>query len=159
MFKALYDDYETQYARFVTWQKDWFEPTYRKRFKEDLLYPKLQANIDAYLSQMEARKGELLSLKGNEAVNLLAKNMTSGKETVFETVKRLGLLGEMKVLADKAEDGDRLKRSITFSTPWNMLRLGLKLFHGYEDASTLTGHLRPTQAPAKASKVSKKAKV
>lgn len=142
MFKALYDDYEGQYARFAKWQKEWFEPTYRRRFSEDLLYPKLEQGLIDYEAMVEARKEEISSLRDNETVKLLAKEMASGEETMFECVNRLGKAGLMDVLADKTRDNDRLRRSITFSQPWNALRLGLKLFHNYEDASVRTGHLR-----------------
>jgi len=141
MFKALYDDYAGQYARFVEWQQGWFKTTYAKRFADDLLYPKLYDALLRYETMMEETE-DLQVLKDNAAVKLLAEEMKSGEETMFETVKRLGKTGAMGVLADKTRDGDRLKRSITFSQAWNTLRIGLKLHYGYEDASTVTGHLR-----------------
>ena len=142
VFKMLYDDYEGQYAKFAEWHKNWFQPTYERRWKEDLLYPKLFRGLADFDQMMQDRKEELAVLENNEAVTLLAKGMKSGTETMFDTVRRLGKTGEMRMLADKTRDNDRMKRSITFSTSWNIFRVGLKLFHGYEDASVATGHLK-----------------
>lgn len=143
VFKLLYDDYENQYKKFAEWQMNWMRPTYQKRFKEDLLYPKLLDALDQTEQYLMDRRQDVKALGQNEIVNLLAEDplFQHGKETMFETLDRLHKEKKVGELARKLDENDRFYRSITFSTPWNMFRLGLKLFHGFEDASTRTGHM------------------
>lgn len=140
VFKALYDDYEGSYAKFQKWYEEWFRPTWTKRFEEDLIYPQLIASLDSYRDKIEGRKGELTSLRDNETVQLIAQNWQDG-ETIYETVQRLGskLMG---VMVKKTDYADHSSRNLTFMSSWNTYRLGLKLFHGFEDASTGLGHIR-----------------
>lgn len=147
LVKALYDDYAYHYARFAEWQQNWFKPTYTKRMAEDLLFDKLSAGIDAFQAKIEAAREELSSLGENKMVCRLAELIGTeidGKkiETVFDGLRYMGESGEVDMLDKKTEASDRLERNITFSTPWNPYRLGLQLFHGFEDASTEVGHMR-----------------
>jgi len=152
LVKALYDDYAYHYERFAKWQEEWFKPTYQKRMKEDLLFDKLSRDIDAFQTMIWERKDELASLGENKIVCRLAellgtkpKGADKTIETVFEGLRYMGEQGEVDMLDKKIEPGDRLERAITFSTPWNPYRLGLILFHGFEDASPEPGHLRRKQ--------------
>jgi hypothetical protein len=143
LIKALYDDYEGMYARFAEWHEVWFEPTYRKRFDEDNLYEHLLTAIDDYEAMLQLRQSDLVSLGDNEVVKLLAKHMENGEKTIFQSLAELGVEDDVGVqLTRQLEPGFRHGWGITFSTPWHPFKLGLTLFHGYEDASTEVGHLR-----------------
>lgn len=140
-FKALYDDYEGTYAYFEKWFKEWFVPTYEKRFAEDQLYPKLLAGLDDYEAKIAANSKRLAGLKDNKIVQMLAQHMAGKDMTLFQAIEELGAEGELDVLAQKIEDDDRLSRSIAFSTAFNQIRIGMKLHYGFVDASAEPGHL------------------
>ena len=59
-----------------------------------------------------------------------------------ELIEELGKEGEFDILQQKVQPGDRDKRRIVFSTPFNEWRLMLKHFYGFEDASATVGHMR-----------------
>jgi hypothetical protein len=140
VFKALYDDYEGSYAKFAEWHKNWFQPTWKQRFKDDLIYPQLVEASHAFDAKLEARKEELGSLGQNQTVQDIAELRIPG-ETMYETIRREGS-GKFGVLVKKTDPVDHDGRNITFKTPFNSYRLGLKLFHGLVDASVEPGHLK-----------------
>lgn len=133
--------YDYMYAKFTEWYEGWFLPTYKYRVEVDGLYKVLMENILS--TALADEYGHTLkSLENNEIVNLMKDK--GGKEfVIFELVQELGKT-DLRGLADKAHDGDREKRSITFSTQWNDFRLGLQKFHGFKDASIKVGHMIKT---------------
>jgi hypothetical protein len=139
VFKALYDDYAGCYAKFAKWHKEKFQPLWKVRFKEDLVYPQLVDAIDDYEMKMQFRKEELVSLRDNETVKLIALHHQAG-QTIYETVRHIGpkLMG---VMVKKTHYDDHAARNLTFMSNWNSYRLGLKLFHGFRDASIELGHI------------------
>src|SRR5690606_33213726 len=48
LLKLFFEDYAGMYARFSAWFNDWFRPTYKRRFKEDLLYTVMTGYLDDF---------------------------------------------------------------------------------------------------------------
>ena len=146
LVKALYDDYEYFYAKFVEWQENWFKPTYQKRMSEDLLFSKLSTAVDAYQQKLEDRREELKSLGENKMVVRLSELLGTKQgdkeiRTIFDGLRFMGESGEVDMLDQKTKPEDRLERNITFSTPFHPYKLGLQLFHDFKDASVEVGHM------------------
>ena len=132
--------YDKMYAKYEKWYQDWFVPVYTRRVQEDGLYNKLMELI-MDTSSFVNKEATIKSLEGNEIVQLIAQR--GGDQFVtFDLIRKLGAEGELRGLADKAKGEDRERRSITFSTPWNDFRVGLKQYHDYEDASVVVGHMK-----------------
>lgn len=128
-------DYAGMYAKFAAWHRDWFVPTYTSRVLEGSLYKLLPEFVRAPATQ------DVGMLAKNKIVSLLDER--GGDEFVlFDLVEQLGETGELDGLADKVREGDSGKRSLIFSTPWNEYRYALRACFGWEDASTVTGHLK-----------------
>jgi hypothetical protein len=137
--KAFYDDYATEYAAFKKWHKDWFKPTYERRYRDDLLYDVLDGYLDSARGTVERFRTTAPSMANNDIVQRLAK---AGKEfIVFDAIKALDEAGELRGLGRKASDEARDEWGLVWSTPWQDYRLALKAFYGYRDASIKVGHL------------------
>jgi hypothetical protein len=140
--KAFYEDYAGMYVGFRKWFEEWFRPTYETRFATDVLYDNLLKYLAAYEASIPVRYAQ--DAKGrvdNDIVKLLAEG--DDKELViFEKLKALADSGQLKSLADKLDPEERDNRGLVWSTPWNDLRMALKTFFSYEDASVKVGHLR-----------------
>lgn len=126
--------YEEMYAKFAAWYMDWFLPVYKKRVTEEGLYEVLLQLI------AEPQKFEHMdAMKTNEVVRLLVEH--GGEDfNMLDVIKKLGKTHLRSLASKVGEVFD--KRGLVWGTPWNDFRLGLKLFYGFEDASTDTGHLR-----------------
>jgi hypothetical protein len=146
LVKAFHDDYEAMYQKFADWLMTHFakrcEPggdlsvsLYDKAFEfltghEDWL------NGDAFAKVFENRKN-------SENFKIFAAKAVEKGEFVFKAlIEELGKDGEFDILQQKVQPGDRDKRRIVFSTPFNEWRLMLKHFYGFEDASATVGHMR-----------------
>lgn len=146
LVKAFHDDYDAMYARFAEWLMSEFAP--RCEPGGDLhvsLYDKafefLQAH-EHYLAE-----GGFLELfdgrKDNELFRMFAERaVAKGEFVMFDLIREIAKDGDFEMLDDKTEPGDRDRRRIVFSTPFNEWRLMLKAYFGFEDASTTVGHLR-----------------
>lgn len=145
MAQVFYDDYDAMYAMFRKWHTDWLQPTYEYRLENDYLYSVLEGYIAEYEARLLDRfqtHDSMLSLQGNEIVNALADNYPDDGR-LFPLIKDLARQGVLSSLADKVKkDDDRYYRATSFSTSWNMFRLGLKGYFEFEDAGVETGHLR-----------------
>jgi glycosyltransferase involved in cell wall biosynthesis len=139
VFKALYDDYEASYEKFAKWHVEKFQPLWKARFEADLIYPQLVDACAAYEDKLVARSDELIALRDNETVQLIAQNHAPG-ETIYETVRKIGS-GLMGVMVKKTRYEDHSARNLTFMSNWNSYRLGLKLFHGFRDGGLGLGHI------------------
>lgn len=142
MLKLFYEDYAGMYERYARWVDEWFVPTYTKRFAEDLLYDVLSDYLHEYETTVLERYREKAPTKGdNEIVKMLVKDGPD-EFVVWERLKELNEAGAIQSLDRKLNDDDRELRGLAWSTPWNDFRLSLKANHGYEDASTVVGHLK-----------------
>jgi hypothetical protein len=139
VFKALYDDYSGSYEKFAKWHVEKFQPLWQKRFADDLIYPQLLDCCTDYELKMQHRKDELVALRDNPTVQLIAQNHAPG-ETIYDTVRKIGS-GEMGVMVKKTHYEDHSARNLTFMSNWNSYRIGLKLWHKFRDASVELGHV------------------
>jgi hypothetical protein len=147
MMKMFYEDYETMYARYIDYFHNSFVPLFKKRFAEDLLYDLLVKRVtnfetgmlDKYRKATEGRKS-------NQIVEAILKHVEGKEEfNLFEAMLELAESGVLKSLQRKLADGDRDKRGIVWSTPWNDMRLLMKAHHGWEDTSGV-GTLKRSKA-------------
>lgn len=148
LVQAFYDDYESMYALFEKWLLTVF---YKRCLPGgDLaisMYDKMHEFLGLHEQYLEVegfpelyagRKDNELFVKFAEKAKAKAK----GEIVMFDLIREMGSDGDFEMLQRKTEDGDRDKRRITFSTPFNEWRLMLKAFHNFEDASTQVGHMR-----------------
>lgn len=136
---AFQENYEKYYEQFSVWHKAWFQPTYTERTETQGLYSRL---LELILTPTPPEEQEgMEQFTQNDVVRLLAEN--GGDEFVMKDLI-ISLGGtELRSLAQKMKKvDDRETRSLVFATPWNEFRLAMKMFHGYEDASAKTGHLK-----------------
>ena len=146
LVQAFYDDYEAMYARFA----GWLLTVFAKRCEPggDLhvsLYDKLHEFLVDHEAYLEGEGFQKLygGRKDNELfLKFAAKAVEKIDFLMFDLIREMGSDGDFEMLQRKTEPGDREKRRITFSTPFNEWRLMLKAFHDFEDASTQVGHIR-----------------
>lgn len=143
MVKAVYDDYPLWYARFAQWQKDVMRPMFSAGgIYEHSMYPYMYEGMLAADDESLSRYRYESPGKGdNSVVQALIKGDPE-EFYLFDRINQLGGAGELGEIKVKTAPGDRDKRGLIWATNWNDIRLALKAFHGYEDASTATGHFR-----------------
>jgi hypothetical protein len=141
MFHA---DYEMQYTRWLTYMEAEFLPLMAKRFETDLLYDNLDKAAVEFTEKMPVQFREKYPAKsGSMLVKTIAKHVKHKQEFVlFEAVQELTAAGEFHTMGDKTKDGDRDRRHLAWSEPWNDLRAAFKHLLDWEDASTTIGHLK-----------------
>ena len=149
MVLAFYDDYEGMYAKFAEWQQGEFAPRLMQGGDQSIsLYEASFDFMEGHEHYLETQPlGGFQELfagrKGNEIFQKLVTEALKLDEFVlYELIRKLGADGEFELLQQKTEPGDRDRRRITFSTPFNEWRLMMKAYYGFEDASTTVGHLR-----------------
>lgn len=130
-------NYAAMYAKFAEWFEDWFVPTYTKRIEEQGMYSRI---VDAVLTPNEYPKERLEKARKNRVVNDFIR--VGGDEFVMEAL--ITEVGEKEFGSLPAKAGETWKsnRGLVWHSPWNDYRLALIHGFGYEDASTITGHLR-----------------
>lgn len=140
--KMFYDDYADTYSKFQKWFEEWFVPTYTKRCEEDLLYKVLDQYLVEYEETSHAKFSDDTSTrKDNSIVQMIIKDDPDDIR-LFSKLQELADTGDLRSLQRQLDDDNRDVRGLIWSTPWNYLRMILKTFYGYEDASTEVGHLR-----------------
>lgn len=133
-------NYEAKYALFAEWFKNWFIPTYNKRKAEDDMYERLVEGVVKPFPDLEEK---IPSLKENQVVKEIDKIAATD-------IKLPGIIEEggkehFGSLPAKVGENWRSNRSLVWCTPWNSLRLALKRWYGFEDASIECGHLKRKQ--------------
>ena len=144
LVQMFHQDYPGMYAKWSWWHLNVFRPLFQKRFETDLLYDLLAAEIDRYDGEVLARfRDKFPGKAANGTVATLLEAIGDGTDVVIpDLIKELGAKGVFTRLAEKLEEGDRDRRGLVWSTPWNEFRVILKAFHGWVDASPVVGHLR-----------------
>ncbi len=144
LVSEFYRDYASMYARFAAWHEQVFQPLFLARFKTDLLYDLLDAEVGAFGKTYSDFAKKHPGKKANGFVADLLKEVGDAGELVIgdvvESMVKKGLVD--KKMADKLREEDRDERGLVWSTGWNEYRVILKSFYGWEDASTAVGHLR-----------------
>jgi hypothetical protein len=151
MITRIRADYDKYYDLFVEWQTTHFAPMFRPG--------------GVFGTDMFARTFELMEQQEQNVLNVVRTDMkdrpalyalvdqiedaAGGKPFVlFEILRKLGSEGKLDMLHQKTKDGDRDRRRLSFSTPWNEIRAVL-LFRGWVDASTTVGSfMKPVQSIA-----------
>lgn len=148
LIKALYDDYDLCYEKFTVWFNEWFKPTYAKRMSEDLLYDLMERALIEYEESVTVNTEAYGTFYKNETVvalsNLIGTHPEGAEQplrTMFDALRHMAATTDNKLLAEKTEPDDRLRRTMTFSTPWHPYKMALKKFFGFKDASTVVGHM------------------
>lgn len=129
--------YAKCYALFAKWHEEWFVPTYQKRSSDDSIYDHL---LKAILAPMGSAVDTVEAMRDNSIMKIILEECED-EFKFFELIERLGET-RLTSLADKIREGDRERRGIVWSTPWNDFRVALKQLYGFEDAGIDTGHLR-----------------
>jgi hypothetical protein len=141
---AFYSDYAEMYAKFENYITGAFWPVMEKRFKEDLLYDRLEdAGVSATESLAAAYREKYPGKVKSMLVRTIAKHVNDRQEFVlFDAIDELAKSGDFHTMGDKIKDGDRDIRHLVWSEPWNDVRSAFKHLLGWEDASTKVGHLK-----------------
>ena len=143
LVKAFHDDYETMYARFADWLMQEFAP---RCGKGGDLSVSLYEKATEFLTQHEAglANGDFFAGRKDNAIfqKLVAKAVEREEIVLYDLIREMASDGDFEIMGQKTEDGDRDRRRIVFSTPFNEWRLMLKRYYGFHDASTNVGHLR-----------------
>lgn len=144
MVEYMYRNYPSCYAKFMKWHKEFLQPLYKERFKTDLLYPILNAEINrAQKNMAEMTEKKLQGKKNNLIVGLIVEWAKDKNELVIEdAIRALKDTGKLDNLAKKFEPEFLRSASLPWLPTWNEYRIALKAFFGWEDASTNVGHLR-----------------
>lgn len=144
MVKLFIEDYEGLYAKFAEWQQTKFRArfapggVYERNFYTEV-YDRIMRQRLAVDEYAEKYPGKKL----NRIVRAIENHVRYKSEmVVLDVIRDLGYDRELYQLADKTAPDDRYHRSLVFSTAWNELRIALKAFYGWEDASPRVGHLR-----------------
>jgi len=142
--RMFYDDYAGMYEQWASWFNQYFISLFKGWFENDLLYTLIVQAI----AEFETKTKEEWKAKGAGQAN----NGTTKEISAF--VKGRDEIVLTDVLAEMCDAGilsdviracippPREQIYLTYLTPLNDLRLRLTLFHGWEDASVKTGHLR-----------------
>lgn len=142
--KMFFEDYTKMYAQWAAWQKARFVSMLKSRNEEKSVFTMLGNGIDEYPQTVarfvEARPG----LEENQMVVDMLDFLGVRKEFVF-----VDLMAEMKaarkvdgVILAKLRPEDRDYRGLVWCTDFNLIRNILRAFHGWDDASTVVGHMR-----------------
>lgn len=133
MVNMFLEDYDSMYDLFKKWQAEWFVPEYTRRITEDNLFDLLvQKTLEPQVPE------GIDAMKGNAIVKMLVKH--GGDDfVIFDVLEKHK--EELRGLDVKLRESFD-ERGLVWSTAWNDFRLGLKHFHGYEDASVKVGHMR-----------------
>jgi len=137
VIKAFYDDYATQYKKFVGWSRNHFLPLLLERNKE--YTPEI---VD---TQVEQWKKDLKewgenNTTQNDLVDRLPEFLEGGQPTIFEAVEAMALTyGDVTTFLEKATTGIRSKYRLVYSTDWNSVRLTLMSKHGLKDTGVAPG--------------------
>lgn len=144
LVSQFYQDYPTMYAKWSEWSANVFRPLMEQRFKEDLLYPLLEGNINAFSGVHARFKAGYPGKETNALIQDILSFVGDAKEMVFaEVIAGMVAAGKAdKVMLDKLNADDRSERGLIWATDWNEYRKTLQVFHGWEDASPKVGHLR-----------------
>jgi hypothetical protein len=138
LVKAFYDNYPAMYKKFAAWSQGPFKKLMLSRNK-DYIVNLFEDERRAYYDGMHMSRKHIQSLSKNSIVQLLCQQ----DEIDFETdIPRLEKAGDIEHLAMKFRKRFQERVRMSWQTDWNLFRIGLKLFYGFEDASTRTGHLK-----------------
>jgi len=143
MVKAIHDDYEEYYRQFIQWQHDVLQPMFQEGGQySQSFYDYMYKGLLEFEEMLPARyAAEQASKQNNNIVQALLDGDPE-EFVLFDRIRELGKKGDLKSLQSKTREGDRDRRGLVWSTPWNDIRIALKTFFGYEDASVTVGHLR-----------------
>jgi hypothetical protein len=143
MIEWMYQNYPTAYQKFMEYQSKWLVPTYKQRFVDDWLYPKINTAITEVQNDIRTRMLEHPEKAQNAIVQLIAQKVEGRKSFVFgDVIKELGATGELQHLANKIDPEWVDDKSLPWLPTWNEHRLILQNLLGWEDAGIEVGHLR-----------------
>jgi hypothetical protein len=142
--KRFYDDYAGMYETFRQWHQEVFIPVFKKRFETDLLHDLMLQGLTDFETRVPTLfKDRAAPRSTGGIIKTLIDALKDRNEFVlFDLIRELGASGEFKMLAQKTVDHDRDRRGLVWSSPWPDIRMILKVFYGWEDASTVTGHMK-----------------
>jgi hypothetical protein len=142
MVQAFYDDYAKMYGIWTEWFNSKFKPMMQQRFESDLLYSKLDQDIQDFrqkrASYADGREGK----KDNQFLKDVLEQVGDRPEFILkDIVAELHEAGKIgKVMLDKFAPDDRDYRHLAFSTYWNETRAILLELMEWKDASVKVGH-------------------
>lgn len=142
LLERFYQDYAGEYAKFVEWHTKVFIPLFNQRFKDDLIYDVLYE----YMNQFNVVPQFIQNHpdKINNQIYQLVEKAVKGREdfVLFDVLNEMAEAGIINSLADKTAINCRDKKGLVWSTAWNELRITLKAFGSWEDASVKVGHMK-----------------
>lgn len=140
--KAWYEDYETQYKIFEDWQQNVLKPRFEKGGMYELsYYDEVQTAVadaqkvtEQFREKYPGKKMQLIARSVNQYVG--------GKDEFIlsDVLHRLVHDKVFVSMASKLETPEEI--GVIWATPWNEVRQILKAHYGWEDASTIVGHMK-----------------
>jgi len=137
MINIFRENYDEMYEKFIKWYVEWFVPEYTRREEEDGMYNHLLAEC------LEAEQRKLTvgpAAQTNRTIKALIK--CAGDDFVMFDAINAGLHEDLNALAPKTTHKFAERAGLIWMTNWQPLRVGLKGYHGYRDASVKAGHLK-----------------
>ena len=152
LMKCFYEDYAGMYGRFAAWHAAWFVPVFTERFAADLIYTLLAGEVERFDRDMLAQFAARMPGRARNDVIDEVLNAVDGLQefVLFEVLEELSRTKVLRSLGVKLKLEDRAYRGLVWATAWNDMRIALKAFHGWEDASPQVGHLRRVPDRARA---------
>lgn len=147
--EAFMEDYDTYYQVFEAWLKGTYFPRMQGLFETHLLYPMLEQELDALDQAGEYAENHPAGTKMNAVMKPLLEIIKHQDEIVVgQELWKLVDLGTLTNMKAQLSEDARDEKGLVWATVWNDIRMYLKTHYGWEDASTITGHLRrPKQNP------------
>lgn len=137
IIRRFYNDYATEYKKFVEWSRSKFLPLLLERNKVthmsvvDTVLKTYRGNLERHHNKVRANNKDLYGLLLDRANTLPEVNL----QEVFNDLEREGVVDH---LGSKMRNNE--SKNLSFSTNFNEFRLALGAY-GYKDASTEPGHL------------------
>ena len=144
MVRAFHDDYETMYREFLDWREESFRPRFAPGgLYERNLYRDVFDEVAFYDREVSERfAAEHPNKRENNIARLIVEHVGDRDEFVlFDVLRELDKAGALRNLGDKLGEEDG-QRNLTFQTPWHEMKVILRAFYGFEDASPALGHMR-----------------
>jgi len=144
MVKAFHDNYAAMYERFLEWRGSTFVPRfgpngiYSRNLYEDVL-----SEIVAYDDYVAKKLIEDHPVRGNNAVAKIISERVQDRESfnLMEVLEELAEDGAFRNLGNKLGEAN-VNRNLTFMSPWHEMKVLLRTFYGFTDASVEVGHMR-----------------
>ena len=141
LLRRFYLDYPAMYKKFEKYCTEWLWPTYKKIFKEDLMY----MVMEDYMLEFKDRKRETwLKYESRSKNEMVLDLMTFGGDefVVEDVIHKMGDKGLTRSMSQKLKRRHEGVVGLVWATAMIDYTDILQYFYGYEHASIEVGHMK-----------------